>query len=167
VARYSIVLTYRCPNLPARLLVHGFLYKVTIIKFPNHLVKTVFLSPFREIKKKTSDEPYRLIASYGMAWLRMDYFGVSFSLYVTDMPKLFRQVDLALYAVDTAFIVTFHQPTLLVNYLQTYLSKFDRCLRDWRIAIRVSKSTAVFFVKNETLPKAPTSSVLWGANPVG
>jgi len=97
----------------------------------------------------------------------MDSFGISFSLYMTDMPKLSRQVELALYAVDTAFIVTFHQPTLLVSCLQTYLSKCDRCLRDWRIAISVSKSTAVFFIKNETLPKAPTSSVLWGANPVG
>jgi len=25
----------------------------------------------------------------------------------------------------------------------------------------------MFFIKTETLPKAPTSSVLWGANPVG
>jgi len=41
VACYPIVLTYRCPYLPARLLVHGFLYKVTILKFPTHLVKTV------------------------------------------------------------------------------------------------------------------------------
>jgi hypothetical protein len=102
-----------------------------------------------------------------MAWLRMDSFDVSFSLYVTDMPKLSRQVELALCAVETAFIVTFRQPTLLFNYLQTYLSKFCRCLRDWRIAISVSKSTAVFFIKTETLPKAPTSSVLWRANPVG
>jgi len=102
-----------------------------------------------------------------MAWLRVDSFDFSFSLYVTDMPNLSREVDLALCAVDTAFIVTFHQPMLLVNYLQTCLSKFDHCLRDWRIAISVSKSTAVFFIKTETLPKAPTSSVLWGAILVG
>jgi hypothetical protein len=88
-------------------------------------------------------------------------------MYVTNMPKLSRQVELALCVVDTTFRVTFQQPTLFVNYLQTYLSKFDRCLRDWRIGISVSKSTAVFFIKNETLPKAPTSSVLWGANPLG
>lgn len=87
-----------------------------------------------------------------MAWLRMDSFDVSFSLYVTDMSKLSRQAKLSLCAVDTAFIVTFHQPTLLVNYLQAYLGKFDHCLRDWRIDISVSKSTAVFFIKTETLP---------------
>jgi hypothetical protein len=102
-----------------------------------------------------------------MAWLRMDSFNVSFSLYVTDMTKLSCQVELAVCAVDTAFIVTFHQPTLLVSYLQTYLSKFDRCLRDWRIAISVSRSTAVFFMKTETLPKAPTSSVLLGSQSSG
>jgi hypothetical protein len=84
------------------------------------------------------------------------------------MPKSSRQVELPLYAVDTAFIpvVTFRQPTLVVSYLQTYLNDLDRCLRDWRIAISVSKSTAVFCIKTETFPKAPTSSVLWGANPV-
>jgi len=87
-----------------------------------------------------------------MAWLRMDFFYVSFSLYMTGMPKLFRQVKVSLCAVDTAFIVTFHQPTLLVNYVQAYLGKFDHCLRDWRIDISVSKSTAVFFIKTETLP---------------
>jgi hypothetical protein len=86
---------------------------------------------------------------------------------MTDMPKLSRQVERALCAVDTAFIVTFHQPTMLVSYLQNYLSKSDRCLWDWRISISVSKNTAVFFIKNETLPKALTSSVLWGVNPVG
>lgn len=102
-----------------------------------------------------------------MAWLRVDSFDFSFSLYMTDMPKLSCEVELAVCAVDTAFIVMFHQPMLLVNYLQIYLSKFDRCLRDWRIAICVSKSTVVFFIKTETLPKAPTSSVLWGAIPVG
>jgi len=101
-----------------------------------------------------------------MAWLRVDSFDFSFSVYVTDMPKLSREVELALCAVDNAHIVTFHQPMLLVSYLQTYLSKFDRCLQDWRIAISVSKSTAMFFIKTETLPKAPTSSVLWGAIPV-
>jgi hypothetical protein len=57
---------------------------------------------------------------------------VPFSLYVTDIPKPSRQVELRLYAVDTAFIfvVTFYQPTLVVTYLQTYLSDLDHCLWD-------------------------------------
>jgi hypothetical protein len=101
----------------------------------------------------------------GSGWTLLD---VPVDLYVTDMPKPSRQVELRLYAVDTAFIlvVTFSQPTLIVIYLQTYLNDLDRCLRDWRIAISVSKSTVVFCIKTETLPMAPTISVLWGANPV-
>jgi hypothetical protein len=65
----------------------------------------------------------------GSGWNLID---VPFSLYVTDIPKPSRQVELRLYAVDTAFIlvVTFRQPTLVITYLQTYLSDLDRCLWD-------------------------------------
>jgi hypothetical protein len=38
-------------------------------------------------------------------------------------------------------------PSLLVGYLEAYLVRLERWLRDWRIAINVSKSTPVLFVK--------------------
>jgi len=74
-------------------------------------------------------------------------FPVLFSLYVKDMPSPSRDVELDLYADDTAIIATSRQPALLVKYLETYLSDLERWLSKWRIAINVSKSSAMLFAK--------------------
>jgi hypothetical protein len=72
---------------------------------------------------------------------------VPFSLYVHDIPTPSRHVQLAQYADDTALIATSGDPSLLVGYLEAYLGRLELWLRDWRIAIKVSKSTAVLFAK--------------------
>jgi len=72
---------------------------------------------------------------------------VLFSLYVNDMPPHSHHVELAIYADDTAIISTSRKPTLLVSYLESYLNDLQRCLSDWRIAINVSKSTAIIFAR--------------------
>ena len=61
------------------------------------------------------------------------------------MPVPFRHVQLALYADDTAVMATSRKPELLVSYLESYLSDLERWLKEWRIAINVSKSTAMLF----------------------
>jgi hypothetical protein len=71
---------------------------------------------------------------------------VLFSLYVNDMPSLSHHVELALYADDTAIIATSRKPTLHVSYLESYLNDLQRWLSEWRIAINVSKSSAIIFV---------------------
>jgi hypothetical protein len=63
---------------------------------------------------------------------------ILFSLYVNDIPTPSRHVELAQYAED---------PPLLVGYLQAYLGRLELWLRNWRIAINVSKSTAVLLAK--------------------
>jgi hypothetical protein len=70
---------------------------------------------------------------------------VLFSLYVNDMPSTSQHVELALYADDTANIATSCNPMLLVSYLESYLNDLQRWLSEWRIAINVSKSTAIIF----------------------
>ena len=70
-----------------------------------------------------------------------------FSLYVNDMPKPSHHIELALYAEDTAIIATSRTPVLLVSYLQSYLSHLERWLTEWRIAINVSKSSAIIFTR--------------------
>jgi len=62
---------------------------------------------------------------------------VLFSLYVNDMPKSSRNVELALYVDYTAIIATSRTPALFVSYLQSYLSHLERWLTEWRIAIKV------------------------------
>ena len=68
-------------------------------------------------------------------------------MYVNDMPPLSHHVELALYADDTAIIATSRKPTLLVSYLESYLNDLQRWLSDWRIAINVTKSTAIIFAR--------------------
>jgi hypothetical protein len=72
---------------------------------------------------------------------------VLFSLYVNDIPTPSHHVEVAQYADDTALVATSRIPSFLVGYLETYLSRRERWLRDCRIAINVSKITTVLFVK--------------------
>ena len=68
-----------------------------------------------------------------------------FSLYVNDMLSPLHHVELALYADDRAIIATSHKPTLLVSCLESYLYNLQRWSSEWRIAINVSKNTAIIF----------------------
>jgi hypothetical protein len=63
------------------------------------------------------------------------------------MPSPSHRVELALYADDTAITATSRKPTLLVSYLESYLNDLQRWLSEWRIAINVSKSTAIIFAR--------------------
>ena len=72
---------------------------------------------------------------------------ILFSVYYNDMPSPSHHVELALYADDTATIATSRKPSLLVSYLESYIKELQRWLSDWRIAINVSKSTAIIFAR--------------------
>jgi hypothetical protein len=87
---------------------------------------------------------------------------VLFSLYINDMPSPSHQVELALYADDTAVIATYRQPALLVKYLDTYLSGLERWLGEWRIAINISKSPAMLFAKTGWCFSKPRAVQLFG-----
>jgi len=63
------------------------------------------------------------------------------------MPSTSHDVELDLYADDTAIIATFRKPTLFVSCLESYLNGFKRWLNEWRIAINMSKSTAIIFAR--------------------
>jgi len=69
-----------------------------------------------------------------------------FSLYVNEI-SLSHQVELALYADYPAVIATSRKPTLLVSYLESYFYDLQRLLSEWRIAINVSKSSAMIFAR--------------------
>jgi hypothetical protein len=68
-------------------------------------------------------------------------------LYVNDMPSLSHYFELAFHADDTAVITTYRKPTLLVSYLESYMSDLKRWLREQRIVINVSMSTAMNFAR--------------------
>jgi hypothetical protein len=63
------------------------------------------------------------------------------------MPSPSHHVELALYADGTAVIATSRKPTLLVSYLESYLTDLQRWLSEWRIAINISKRSAIIFAR--------------------
>jgi hypothetical protein len=78
------------------------------------------------------------------------------------MPTPSRHVELALYADDTALLATSRSPLLFIKYLETYLNGLELWLRDWRIAINVSKSTVVLFAKTTICIRRPSPPKLFG-----
>jgi hypothetical protein len=143
--------------------VKGLLYKLTILNFPLYLVKT----PSSYLHSRTFQSSFNSATSTRRNMRTGVAQGgivspVLFSLYVNDMPAPSRHVELALYADDTALIATSRSPLLLVSYLETYLNRLELWLRDWRIAINVSMSTAVLFAKTTRCIQRPRPVQLFG-----
>jgi hypothetical protein len=61
-----------------------------------------------------------------------------------------------------ASVATSHCPSLLVGCLEAYHGRLERWLREWRIAINVSKSSAGFFVKAARHIQKPRAMQLIG-----
>jgi hypothetical protein len=115
----------------------GLLYKLTILNFPSYLVHTI-PSYLRGRSFKVSlltATSFRCGMRAGVAQGGL-ISPVLLSLYVNDLPTPSHHVELALYADDTAVIATSRKPTLFVSYLDSYLSRLQRWLSEWRIAIQ-------------------------------
>jgi hypothetical protein len=128
--------------------IDGLLYKLTLLNFPSYIVHTIssYLQGWTfEASFQTATSSRRVMRA-GVAQGRL-ISPVLFSLYVNDMPSPLHHIELALYADDMAIIATSHKPTLLVSYLESYLNDLQRLLCDWRIAINVSKNTAIIFAR--------------------
>jgi hypothetical protein len=136
--------------------VKGLLYKLTVLKFPSYLAKTV--SSYLDCRAfqtsfKTATSTSRVMrAGVAMGGI---FSPVPFSLYVNDIPTPSRHVELAQYADGTALIATYRDPSLLVGYLEAYLGRLELWLRNRRIAINVSNSTAVLFTKSARSARQP------------
>jgi hypothetical protein len=128
--------------------VKGLLYKLTVLNFLSYLVKRVssYLG-CRTFQTSFQTAMYTRRVMRAGAALGGLLSPVLFSLYVNDIPTQSRHVELAQTADDTALIATSRDPSLLVCYLEAYLGRLELWLRNGRIAINVSKSTAAVFAK--------------------
>ena len=143
--------------------VDGLLYKLTTLNFPSYLVETVF----SYFKARTFEAPFqaattathRVQAGVAQGGIIPP---VPFNLYVYYMPSSSRHIELALHAENTAIIAMFRQPALLVKYLHIYLSGLERWPSEWRIAINVSKSSAMLFAKTGWRFSKPLTLQLFG-----
>jgi hypothetical protein len=128
--------------------VDGLLFTLTAQNFPSYLVQIISSC----VHNRTFEAAF-LSATSTRRCMRAGVAQggvvspVLFSLYVNDMSVPSRHVELALYADDTAIIATSRKSAPLIRYLETHLSDLERWLREWRIAINVSKSNAMLFAK--------------------
>jgi len=126
--------------------IDGLLYKLTLLNFPSYIVHTISsylrAQMFKASFQTATSSRQGMRAGVAQGGLISP---VLFSLYV-DIPSSSHHVELALYVDDTAIIATSHKPMLLVSYLESYLNDLLRWLSEWRIAINVSKSTAIIFL---------------------
>jgi retron-type reverse transcriptase len=122
--------------------IDGLLYKLTILNLPSYLVHTIssYIRGWAFEASFLTATSFRRVMRAGVAQ------GGLISpvlLSVNDINTTSHHVELALYAEDTAVIATSRKPKLLVSYLKSYLSDLQRWLSEWRIAINVSKSSAM------------------------
>jgi len=125
--------------------IDGLLYKLTLLNFLSMYIAHTISSYLRG---RTFEASFQTAPSFRRGMRAGVAQGglispVLFYLYVNDMPSPSHHVELALYADDTAIIARSLKPTLLVSYLESYLNDLQRWLSEWRIAIYVSKSTAI------------------------
>jgi len=124
--------------------IDGLLYKLTLLNFPSYVVNNI--SSY--LKDRTFEASFQTATSSRQGMRAGVAQGglispVLFSLCVNDMPPHSHHVELALYADDRTIITTSRKPTLLVSYVESYLNDLQLWLSDWRIAINVTKSTAI------------------------
>jgi hypothetical protein len=127
--------------------VKGLLYKLTVLKFPSHLMKTISSHlDCRKFQTSFQTATSTCVMRAGVA-RGVLVSPLLFSLYVNDIPTPPHNVELAQYVVNTAVIHTSRDPSLLVGYLEAYLGRLMLWLRDWRIGFIILKSTAVLFAR--------------------
>jgi len=128
--------------------INGLLYKLTLLNFPSYIVHTI--SSY--LRDRTFEASFQTATSSRHSMKTGVAQGglispILFSLYVNDIPSPPHHVELALCADDMAIIATSRKPTLFVSYLESYLNDLQRWLSEWRIAINVSKSTAIVLAR--------------------
>jgi hypothetical protein len=143
--------------------IDGLLFKQTILNSPSYLVQTISAYLWGrkfEASFQMATSSCRVIR----VWVAQGGLisPILVSLYVNDMPTPSHHVELALYASDMAIIATSRNPTLLVSYLELYLSDLQRWLTEWRITINVSKRTAIIFARAGRRYIKPRSFTLFG-----
>jgi hypothetical protein len=128
--------------------IDGLLYKLMLLNFQSYVVHTIssYLTSWTfeaSFQKPTSSRRGMRAGVAQGGLISPDLF----SPYFNDMPSPSHHIELALYAEDTVIIATSRKPTLLVSYLESYLNDLQQWMSEWRIAINVSKSTAIIFAR--------------------
>ena len=118
-----------------------------VLNFPSYFVRTI--SSYTHGWTFEASFQTSTFTRCGM-WASVAQGGlVSFILFslCVDIPTQSHHVEMALYADDMAIMATSRKPVMLISYQKSYLGYPEWWLREWRIAMNVSKSTLMLFAK--------------------
>jgi hypothetical protein len=130
--------------------IKGLQYKLTVLNMTFLVVKTI--SSYLDCRTfQTSFQSATCICRCMWAGVAQGTLvcPVLFSLYVNNIPTPSCHVEFVQYADDRTLVATSCSPSILVGYLEAYLGRLKRWLRDQRLAINISNSIAVLSVVAE------------------
>ena len=125
--------------------IDGLLYELTLLNLPSYIVHIISCY----LRYETVEASFQTATSSRRGTRAGVAQGIDLLCRLQSVcqrhPPPSHHVKLAIYADDTAIIATSRKPTLLVSYLESHLNDLERWLSEWRIAINVSKITAIIF----------------------
>jgi hypothetical protein len=80
---------------------------------------------------------------------------IFFTLYITDIPRL-PQVQLALYADDTAVLTQSWRPDTISRRFNQAADRLIKYFTHWRIRVNTAKTEAIIFTKRRPIPPSAT-----------
>lgn len=132
---------------------NGLVYKLFLLGVPDRLVLILrdYLSNrcFRYRVEGTLSDPKPVRAGVPQGSVLAPLL---FTLYTSDVPR-HPQVELALFADDTALYASDKNKSRVRNRLQAALDTLGAWFRKWRIEVNPTKSTAVYFTRSPLLPQ--------------
>jgi endonuclease/exonuclease/phosphatase (EEP) superfamily protein YafD len=128
----------------------GLLHKMSVCNFPIRIIKI--------IQSFLSDRTFHVTVGDGESESRNVASGVPqgavlsptlYNFFTHDFPTA-NNVEVALFADDTAVYCTSEDPNVIVRELQTALNAINEYFTTWKVKINASKTQSVFFTRRRT-----------------
>lgn len=120
-------------------------------KFPNHLTKLIhsFLSNrqfhVKVLGKKSTTKELKFGVAQGAVLSPTLY-----NIFTSDIPQNLNNVEIALFADDTAIYCSSRFSAQITNSLKSAMTRLNRYFIRWKIKLNASKTQAIFFTRRRT-----------------
>lgn len=130
----------------------GLFYKLIQLGIPKYLIKFIksYLAErkFQVIINDSLSNPYEITAGVPQGSILGP---ILFNIYLHDLPRS-KDIELALFADDTAIIATGKKPASIINKLQRALRQMYKYYTKWKIKINANKCQAVYYTHLRNKP---------------
>ena len=129
----------------------GLIHKMIKFEFPNRLIKLIysFLSNRQFHVKVLGKNSITKELKYGVAQGAV-LSPTLYNLFTADIPQHLNNVEIALFADDTAIFCSSRFSAPIVNSLKSAMTRLQRYFTRWKIKSNSSKTQAIFFTRRRT-----------------